>query len=171
MRDIAIAALAAARSIQDDIPKLGRPPDEGYSSETQQVLPFSVVRGSRGYVERIVNQINGCYERGWFDGCAVMIRRLVETVLIEAFEHRRLAAKIKGRSGDFVFLKDMINKALAEQSWNLSRNTKTSLPRLKDIGDKSAHSRRFVAHRVDIDKVVDDLRVVVQEFIYVANLK
>jgi len=54
--------------------------------------------------------------------------------------------------------------------WNLSRNSKHALPRLKNIGDLSAHSRRYIAHRKDIDTHIDDLRVIVQELVYLADL-
>ena len=46
-----------------------------------------------------------------------------------------------------------------------------ALPKLKEIGDQSAHSRRFVAHREDIDKVQGDFRTVIQELVYLAGLK
>jgi len=139
--------------------------------ESEQVLPQSVVKGSRGYIEKIVIQINGTYERGWFDACAVMIRRLLETLIIEAFEHHKIAASIQGPNGDFLYLRDLIAKTLAEPSWHLGRNAKAALPRLKDIGDKSAHSRRFIAHRADVHAVAADVRVVVQELVYLAGLK
>jgi hypothetical protein len=100
-----------------------------------------------------------------------MIRRLLETLIIEAFEDHALAAKIKNPSGDFLYLRDLIDKSLQETSWNLSRNCKQAMPRLKDIGDKSAHNRRFNAHRGDIDPLLSDIRVVVQELIYLAALK
>jgi hypothetical protein len=45
------------------------------------------------------------------------------------------------------------------------------MPRLKDIGDKSAHSRRFNAHRGDIDPLLADIRVVIQALVYLAGLK
>jgi len=45
------------------------------------------------------------------------------------------------------------------------------MPRLKDIGDKSAHSRRYNAHRGDITPLTVDLRLVVQELVYLAALK
>ena len=64
---------------------------------------------------------------------------------------------------------DLINFTLSENVWNLSRNSKQAFPKLKDIGDKSAHSRRFIAVRDDIDRIRDDLRVVVQEMILLAN--
>jgi hypothetical protein len=164
-------ALSVAKSIQDEVPKRGRPPDEGLESESEQVLPFSVVRGTRGYIEKVVHQVNGCYEHGWFDACAVMIRRLVETLIIETFEHHKIARNIQNSQGDFLYLGDLIDKTLAETTWNLTRNTKKALPCLKDIGDRSAHSRYFTAHRKDVDKIIDSLRVVVQELVYIAHLK
>jgi len=41
----------------------------------------------------------------------------------------------------------------------------------KDVGDRSAHSRRFIAHRPAIDRIIDDLRLVTQELVYLAGLK
>lgn len=171
MTELGKTALGIAKKIQAEVPRRGTPPDEGLAAESQQVIPFSVVRDTRGYLEKVTNQINGSYEHGWFDACAVMIRRLAETLIIEAFEHHGIANKIKDPHGDFLPLKDLINLALSEQSWNLGRNTKKSLPKLKSVGDLSAHSRRYIAHRRDIEGIIDDLRIVVQELVYLASLK
>ena len=160
-----------AKAIQAEVDTELGPPESGAPSSSQLVLPFSIVRGTRGYLERVVNQVNGCFERGWYDGCAVMVRRLLETLIIETFEHHKIAQKIKGPSGDFFYLADLISACLSEQSWNLSRNTKSGLPRLKDIGDKSAHSRRFNAQKGDVSPLLGDIRVVVQELIYLSALK
>jgi hypothetical protein len=70
-----------------------------------------------------------------------------------------------------MYLRDLIDRALAEPTWNLSRNVKQSLPKLKEIGDKSAHSRRFLAQRGDIQPLLVDIRNVVQELIFLAALK
>lgn len=161
----------AAKAIQLEVRGITGAPEEGLSSKSGGVLPFVLVRGTRGYLEKIVNQINGCYENGWHDAAAVMIRRLLETLIIEAFEKHDIAEKIQSSSGDFLYLRDLISAALSEPAWNLSRNTKSALPRLKDVGDKSAHSRRFNAVRGDIDPLLADIRTAVQEFIYLAGLK
>ena len=147
------------------------PPAEGLLADTQCVVPNSVVRGTRGYIEKIVNQANGCYENGWFDACAVLLRRLIETLIIEAFEKHSLARTIKNPQGDFYYLRDLVRICNAESTWNLSRNCKQALPKLKDLGDKSAHSRRYNAHRGDIDPLLADIRLVVQELVYLAGLK
>jgi len=171
MKDLAKAALEASKAVQFEVTSYGTVPDEGLPAYSQQVLPKSLFTNSRGYLEKVVNQINGCYEKGWFDACAVMIRRLVETLIIECFEKHKIATKIQGSDGEFLYLSDLIAKLLAETSWNLGRNTKRSLPNLKNIGDKSAHSRRFTARRWDIDKIVEDIRVVSEELVYLAGMK
>lgn len=163
--------LNAAKAIDQEIRKELGPPEEGLLAETQTVIPRSLVRGTRGYIEKIANQANGCYEHGWYDACAVLTRRLIETLIIESFEKYAIAGKIKNSNGDFLYLRDLINCALSETSWNLSRNCKQALPKLKDIGDKSAHSRRYVAQRGDIDPLLADIRLIVQELMFLSGLK
>jgi hypothetical protein len=163
--------LSLAKDIQDDINKILLPPDEGFQADSQKVIPLSLVRSTRGYVEKVANQVNGCFEKGWYDACAVMIRRLIETLLIEAFEYKKVDSKIKNSQGDFLPLDDIIDKAISEPSWNLSRTTKKALPRLKKVGDLSAHSRRYNTHLKDLEPIIGDIRVVIQELIYLASLK
>jgi hypothetical protein len=172
MASLARQALEIAKKIQAEAPVTYVPPSEGTRPRSQSVLPRALFTKTRGYIERVVDQINGCYENGWFDGCAVMMRRLLETLIIESFEAHNLAHKIKdNKTGDFLYLSDLISKAFQEPSWNLGRNTKRALPNLKSIGDQSAHSRRYNAHREDIDKLAADFRTVCQEFIYLSKLK
>ena len=163
--------LVKARELNDSVRKSNPPPEEGAVSKTELVIYYSLVRGTRGYIEKLVHQINATYENGWYDACAVMIRRLVETLIIEVYEFYSISASIKNNQGDFLYLGDLISAALSESAWTLGRNAKKSLKKLKEIGDKSAHSRRFNAQRQDIDKVSGDLREAVQELIYLANLK
>jgi len=100
-----------------------------------------------------------------------MVRRLIESLIIESFEAHGIADRIKGASGDFKYLSDLIDAAFAERKWNLSRNTKQALRKLKSIGDISAHNRRYVAPRHDIEERISDIRVVVHEFLALANLR
>jgi hypothetical protein len=135
------------------------------------VFPLSLLtKTNRGYLITIGRQMNGCYELGWYDACAVMMRRLLETAIIEAFEVKKLDGKIKNSQGDFFQLTELIATALSETAWNLSRNTKRSLPQLRDIGHKSAHSRRFTAQKSDVEKVQADFRVALEEFLHLAGL-
>jgi hypothetical protein len=165
-------ALELVKKLRSDAPTRFVPPSDGTRPINEFILPFSMVRGTRGYIEKVVNQINGCYEKAWFDGCAVMMRRLIETLIIECFEKHKIADKIKDpKTGDFLYLADLIDKVIQEPAWNLGRNAKKALPKLKSIGDQSAHNRRYNAHREDIDKLSTDFRNVCQELLYLAGLK
>lgn len=138
---------------------------------TDMVIPMAIVKGTRGYIEKVALQANGCYESGWFDACAVMIRRMIETLIIECFEHYKIADKIKDSNGNYFFLKDLIEICLKENTWSLGRNTKKALPTLKNIGDLSAHSRRYLANKSDIDKIQEGLRITVEELVHLSKLK
>lgn len=161
----------AAQAINADIVRELGPPEEGIAPSSHMIIMKSLTRDTRSYIAAIAQQINGAYENGWYDACAVMIRRLVETLIIETFEKHGAAQKIKDAGGDYLFLRDLITATLKETSWSPSRNLKAALPRLKDVGDKSAHNRFFIAKRGDIQPLIADIRSVVQELLFQSGLK
>jgi hypothetical protein len=114
--------------------------------------------------------MNGCFTNGWYDACAVMMRRLIEIVIIEAFEHKKLGGKIKDAQGNYLHLSDLISRVTSEQAFPLSRNSKQMLPQLRDVGHLSAHSRYYLARKPDIEKARPGCRVVVEEFLHLAGL-
>jgi hypothetical protein len=162
---------AVAQAITADIDRELGPPEEGAVPTSQHVVMKALTRDTRSYITAIANQINGAYQNGWYDACAVMIRRLIETLLIETFEKHNAAGRIKGPTGDYMFLRDLIAVTLSESAWNPSRNLKSALPKLKDIGDKSAHNRFFIAKRGDIQPLIGDIRSVVEELLFQSGLK
>jgi hypothetical protein len=135
------------------------------------LFPLSILsEAGRGYLVTVGRQMNGCYQAGWFDSCAVMMRRLVEIAIIEAFEAKGIAAKITARDGNYVQLSDLVTAALSESAWTLSRNTKKYLPQLRDLGHQSAHGRYYTARREDIEGIRTGCRTVIEEFLHHAGL-
>jgi hypothetical protein len=124
----------------------------------------------RGYLTAIGRQMNECFRAGHFDACAVMMRRLLEVSIIEAFEAHDIASKIKSQDGNYLHLTEMVQKSLFEISWNLSKNTKKFLPQLRDLGHLSAHGRYYAAQDSDISKAQQGIRIVVEEFLHLASL-
>jgi len=162
---------AAAQAINADIERELGPPEEGVAPSSHQVIMKSLTHDTRSYIVQIAQQINGAYEKGWYDACAVMIRRLIETLIIETFEKHGAEHTIKGPTGDYFFLRDLIAATLNQTAWSPSRNLKAALPKLKDIGDKSSHNRFFVAKRGDIQPLIADIRSVAQELLFQSGLK
>src|SRR5712691_6837907 len=102
--DAAKLALSAVQRIRDDVQALIRPPSEISPSHDQPVLHFSLFKKCRrSYIEKIVHQINRTYSDSCYDACAVMIRRLVETLIIEVFEHHNIDGRLKDQHGDFKY--------------------------------------------------------------------
>lgn len=139
--------------------------------QTEQVLPLAVVQGTRGYLEHLITQANGSYEHGWYDACSVMIRKFVEILIIEVYEAKEKADEIKDAKGNFLMLRDLISKILADTSWSLARDSMKSLPEIKMLGDRSAHNRRYLAKRQDVDHIILGLRVVADDLLHLAGLK
>lgn len=145
--------------------------DSAAVPSTQSVLPLDVVAGTRGYFSSVAVQANGCYEHGWYDAAAVMVRKLIESLIVETYEGKGQAGRIKSATGDFLMLGDLIDRILAEPSWNLSRETKVVLPKIKALGDRAAHNRRFVARKPDVDAIVPGLRVAVDDLLHLSGLR
>jgi hypothetical protein len=138
---------------------------------TEQVLPLSVVQGTRrNYIVQVVVQANGSYEHQWYDACSVMIRRLVETLIIEVYDAKGEAEEIK-KDGHFFMLSKLIDNIEKKAAWNLGRETQAAFPLLKQLGDRSAHNRRYIATKQDIDRVIPGLRVLTDDLLHLAGLK
>lgn len=140
--------------------------------ETEQVLPHAVVEGAGTYYETLIWQANGCYEKGWYDACLVMVRRFVESLIIEVYEVHRKAAEIKDGQGEFLLLHALVGKVVNEtQAWNLGRESKRALPTIQRDGNRSAHTRRYITRKEDVDKLIPGLRAVADDLIHLARLK
>jgi hypothetical protein len=64
------------------------------TASTDSFFPATILaQAKRSYISAIGRQMNGCYANGWRDACAVMMRRLLEIVIIEAFEHKGVAQR------------------------------------------------------------------------------
>ncbi len=139
--------------------------------EEEGLFPLSILsQTGRGYLVAIGRQMNGCFSQGWYDASAVMMRRLLEVAMIEAFESKGIAAKIRDAGGDYVGLSDLIACALNERAWSLSRECRRCLPELRDAGHRSAHGRYYLARREDLERLRGCCRIVIEEFLHHAGL-
>jgi integrase len=149
--------------------KLGERGMPGAPKNTGSVIPLSLAT-TRGYLDRVVLQLNASYDAQLYDCCAVMCRRLLETLIIEVYEHCGRAAEVKGADGNFLMLNGLVSFFEKDTTFNVGRSGMKGLRDFKTLGDLSAHSRRFNAQKEDIDRVRDGLRVVVEELIHLAKL-
>jgi hypothetical protein len=129
------------------------------------LLDLSLVDVAPYYIQSIAKQMAQCYECCLFDATLVLMRKLIETLIIECFERYRIDGTIKGNNGDFQYLSDLIPNYLTSPKWNASRNFNKNIKEVKKYGDLSAHNRRFQAKKSDIDSVKYELRQTIQEIV------
>lgn len=134
-------------------------------------LPRQVWIKTRGYIERVCEQLNGCFQFGFYDAASVLVRRLVETLIIEAYESQKRDAEVKDGNGHYFMLNGLIGAANGNSGLGLGRETKKALLEIKELGDRSAHSRRYNAVKADLEKVQSGLRITVDELINIAALR
>jgi hypothetical protein len=163
--------LTLAKTVQNSARETILPPSETVAPTVSAVLPASLLRGTRTYIERVAHQVNLTYTATCYDACAVMARRLLEVLLIEAFDATGRADLIKSQAGDYFYLSDLIVVALDQRDWSLGKRARQGLEKLKLLGDQSAHSRRFNARREYIDENTPHLRAVVEELLYISKLR
>jgi len=156
---------AALDSIYTSYRALPPPPQPSDS-----VLPRDLFSGTRGYLEKIVFQLNASYDGTLYDCCAVMCRRALETLLIEVYEKVGRAQEVKGSDGHFLMFGGLLSHFEQDSTFHPSRNALKGLRDFKSLGDLSAHNRRFNARRDDIDRVRDGLRVAAEELLHLAGL-
>lgn len=117
------------------------------------------------YFKKIVEQMCACYDQKLYTACFAMIRKLIETLIIECFERYSIEEDIKDKNGEFFYLNILIDKYIVSKKWNASRNINNSFKQIKKYGDLSVHNRRFFATKTDIDNMKDEMRQSVQEII------
>jgi hypothetical protein len=133
------------------------------------ILPADWFRGTRFYLEKLAHQINGAYEYGFFDGCAVLCRRLMESLIIDVYIQRGLHHEIKP-SGAFLMLDGLIAQLRSHKTIVVSRNTPKTLETIKRLGDTAAHDRTYITQARDIDDVKAAYRRVIQELATLAGI-
>jgi hypothetical protein len=67
-------------------------------------LPEPIWKNTRGYIEEVCRELNGSFHHSYYNAAAVMLRRLLETLIIETYEHLNRETEIKDASGNYRML-------------------------------------------------------------------
>lgn len=131
---------------------------------TNNLIPMSIFDNTRQYIISIAEQMCKCYDYGLYDACLVMMRKLVETLIIECFERYGAADDIK-KDGHYVFLSELIPAFIESKHWTAGRNITNNIPKIKKWGDTSAHTRRYIAKKTDFNEFKSELRIILQDIV------
>lgn len=134
------------------------------------ILPNSLIESTRGYLESIGKQINASYNNNIFDGCAVLMRRLLEILLIHSFDESGRLSEISEGDGT-KNLSYIINYTISNKPFKLGKETLDTLDDFRQLGNFSAHKIQYNAKRKDIDNIKLKYRMAIEELLYAAKIK
>lgn len=130
--------------------------------------PESIV-GTRPYIEKLAHQINGAYDYGFFDACAVLCRRLMESLVIEVYLSRGRHAEVQ-QNGVFVSLDRLLTRIKGDGTLALGRSSPKTMDEVKQIGDTAAHDRTYITQQGDIDDMKGKYRKLISELLVLAGV-
>ena len=136
---------------------------------TDSIIPQEWVSGKRAYLERLVTQINGTYDYAFYDACAALCRRLMESLIIEVYVSSRRTADIQVGSS-FFSLDRLIAKISGDTAITLGRNTPKTMQAIKELGDTAAHDRTYITLQQDVDENKLKYRKMIRELLDLAGI-
>lgn len=128
-----------------------------------EFIPIEIVDGSKRYAINVARQANRCFQCDCFDACAVMIRRLLETLIIEVFEKKGIANKIKDGSGNYLMFTDLVSRLINASETPVGRTTRKELPNVAIVLNNCAHSRTFNISKSQLVQYQTFIVIAVQE--------
>lgn len=137
---------------------------------SDEILPFDLYKNTRQNIERIADQINKSFFYNIYDGCSVLMRKLIEMLLILSFKEYGIDSEIRDVNGNYVNLSEIINKAISSRTLDLTQPAKDYLDIFRENGNLSAHNPFHNARKKDIELVQTKFRHLVEELFYKAGI-
>ena len=135
----------------------------------ESIIPHNCLSGSRPYLDMLVYQINGSYQYGFFDSCAVLCRRLMESLIIEIYVFSKRHREIQA-SNRFLPLELLIKHICSDRTVVLGRKSPKIMEELKELGDVAAHDRTYITRQEDIDELKLRYRRLITELANLSGL-
>lgn len=150
------------------IPNLSE--NEDVLSDDSVIPEILLQETKRPYLLRLAQQINASYENNLFDACSLIMRRLMEVLLIHAFEYSGIEDAVKDDEGNYQNLKILINKACSRNEVKIANDVAKDMDKFRDLGNLSAHRVKYNCRKDDIRTVKIQYRAIVEELLYAGGL-
>lgn len=142
------------------------PPEQG-----APIVPADLFDNTRPHLQALVAQINGTYRSGFYDACAVMCRRLLNCLLLLAFESAAKGKVIRDASGEYRAFADIIELASSSRHIKLARSAAAVMGKMDYVGDLAAHHPTYTIRQKDIDEQRLAFHRVISELAQLADIK
>lgn len=155
----------------EDIKKWGQE-DTVSVQQSGTILPDALYNGLQSNIQSLCKQINASYENNLFDCTAVIMRRLLESLLVLCYQNTGTEAEIMDKSGCYhITLDKIIKNAEQNKTLALSANTRKEMALFKDLGNYSAHKIWYNCTQQDIKPHILKYRTIIEELMYKSGVK
>lgn len=156
-------------ALDSQYPSVASESEEIISDDT--ILPEGLYHNTRGYLVSVSKQINATYQHHLYDGCAMLMRRLIEMLIVLTYRHLKRESEVKDSNGNFHSLSYLINYSLSNKVLGLSRDSEEVLDIFRVLGNYSAHGLEYSCKKGDLSKVKIQFRACVEELLYKSGVK
>jgi hypothetical protein len=132
---------------------------------SNNLFPLSIFDNTRGYLIAFAKEASCAYDYSLYNSCFFMLRKIIETLIVDLFERHGIESKIKNSQGNYIMLSDLFTRLISENKWQLNKTVKQDIPKIKKLADSSVHSKRFQAKKPDLDNIKIELRIIFQELV------
>lgn len=135
--------------------------------KTDSIIPHEWVENKgRSYLEKLASQINGSFDAGYYDASAILIRRMMESLIIDVYLKNGKESEIKKIDKTFVGLEELIKKIVID--FPINKNAPNAMKKIKQTGDTAAHDRKYITMEADIDAI--SARKIIYELLELAKI-
>lgn len=167
-KDLFRLSVKRTAALRIDFPDLSE--SEEIISDDSLLPEILFKEANRAYLLKVAQQINAAYENNLFDGCALMMRRLLEILLIHCFESAGIESQVQDAECNYQNLKTLINHAKSKPEIKLSSDVKKDIDDFRELGNLSANRVKYNCRRDDIRPLRLGYRAVIEELLYVSGL-
>jgi hypothetical protein len=138
-----------------------------------EIVPMGLFENNnaRSHLETLVVQINGTYQAGFYDACAVMCRRLLQCMLLLAFERAKKSEIIRDPCGEYRTFADIILLASSGRHIRLPRGVRAVMGKIEYLGELAACHPAYTTRQKDIDEQRLGFRRLISELAHLAKIK
>lgn len=148
-------------------PHPSRPKNPIPAKNSSIFLQPEIVEKMPPYVTRLVPQINGTYQGEWFEATAMLLRRLMETLIIELYTRRGWVQDVQDPgTNEYHMLKALIGKLNADPRLHMQRRTIDGLSKVKELGDTAAHDFKIWIRKSDLDRIQSPVRLTCERLVF-----
>lgn len=135
--------------------------------QTDEYLQAEILEKMPEYITRLLPQLNGTYDYEWYEGSAMLLRRLMETLVIELYTRRGWTQDVQDpATNEFLMLKALIDQLNGDARLHIQRRIIDGLNKVKEIGDTAAHDFKIRIRKTDLDRIQSAVRLTCERLVF-----